>query len=267
MTAINETTAAPAARIDCVLIASGKWHDIDYARLELLKLLGDDERVRTRVFEDYENLEALSGADMLVTYTCDVVPSLAAQETLRAWLSGGGRWYALHGTNSVLRTLEDGKWHAPRYAPLMMNLLGSQFLSHPPIAPYLVEPTGKDHEVTRGIDSFTTTDELYHMELHGPLDVLMDTCCTEVADHFAEGAAAPGRHPVVYVKEHGRGAVLYNTLGHCRSHYDMQPMLDWWPTVDRCAWELPEFHSLLRQGLDWAKGGQGREADGSLAEG
>jgi hypothetical protein len=28
-------------RIDCVLIAGGKYHDIDYARLELLKLLAE----------------------------------------------------------------------------------------------------------------------------------------------------------------------------------------------------------------------------------
>ena len=202
MSEADDKIATPEARIDCVLIASGQWHDIDYARLELLKILGEDERVRTRVFEDYENLDALSGADMLVTYTCDVVPSLAAQEVLQDWLKAGGRWYALHGTNCILRRLDDGAWHAPRHAPLMMELLGSQFLSHPPIAPYLVEPTGGNHEVTRGIDAFTTTDELYHMQLHGPLQVLMDTCCNEVADHFAEGDAAPGRHPVVYVKEH-----------------------------------------------------------------
>ena len=41
-------------RIDGVLIAAGKYHDIDFARLELLKLLGEDMRFRVRVFEDYE---------------------------------------------------------------------------------------------------------------------------------------------------------------------------------------------------------------------
>ena len=56
-------------RIDCVLIAAGKYHDIDFARLELLKLLGEDMRFRVRVFEDYENLEALKAADCIVTYT------------------------------------------------------------------------------------------------------------------------------------------------------------------------------------------------------
>src|SRR5215813_13459215 len=94
-------------KIRCVLVAGGKYHDIDFARLELLKLLAEDERVRVRVFEDYENLDALAQADILVSYTCDVVPSITVQEALRDWVRRGGRWYALHGTNSILRLLSN----------------------------------------------------------------------------------------------------------------------------------------------------------------
>ncbi len=244
-------------RIDCVLICGGVWHDMDFARLELLKLLAEDPRVRTRVFEDYENLDALRAADILITYTCDVTPSLAAQEVLRDWLTAGGRWHALHGTNSVLRLLADGPdkglWDAPRWAPLFMNLVGSQFLTHPPIAPYTVTVADPDHPLVAGIAPFETTDELYHMEIHGDLHVLLETECTVEGTGFVEAADALGTHPVMYLKQHGRGAVLYNTLGHCRGHYDLQPMLDWWPTVDRCAWDLPVFHELLRRGVDWLK--------------
>ena len=95
-------------RINCVLICGGVWHDMDFARLELLKLLAEDPSVRTRVFENYETLDAIREADIVITYTCDVTPSLAAQEVLRDWLAAGGRWYALHGTNSVLRLLDEG---------------------------------------------------------------------------------------------------------------------------------------------------------------
>ena len=54
-------------RLDVVLVAGGKYHDIDFARLELLKLLAEDERIRTRVYEDYSNLHAISNADFLIT--------------------------------------------------------------------------------------------------------------------------------------------------------------------------------------------------------
>lgn len=240
-------------RIDCVLIAGGVWHDIDFARLELLKLLAEDPRVRTRVFEDYENIDAIKGADILISYTCNVVPSQAAQEGLRDWVEAGGRWYALHGTNSILKLMDDGLFHAMRDAPLFMDVLGSQFITHPPIAPYTVTVADPDHELTRGIEAFETTDELYHLEKHGDLHVLLETECTEPGTGFAEAEAALGVHPVMYIKRRGEGAVLYNTLGHCRGHYDLQPLADWWPTVDRCAWELPVFYDLLRRGIGWVK--------------
>jgi len=244
-------------RINCVLVCGGVWHDMDFARLELLKLLAEDPSVRTRVFEDYENIAAIEGADILITYTCDVTPSLKAQEALRAWLQRGGRWYALHGTNSVLRLLSEGPnaglWDAPRWSPLMMDLLGSQFISHPPIVPYRVTVADPDHPLMEGIEPFDTTDELYHMEYHGARHVLLETECTVEGTGFVEAKDAIGTHAVMYLKDHGKGAVLYNTLGHCRGHYDLQPMLDWWPTVDRCAWDLPVFYELLRRGISWLK--------------
>src|SRR6202158_6293399 len=56
--ALNDSK--PKRKIRCVLIAGGKYHDIDFARLELLKLLAQDERVRVRVFEDYGNTAAIA---------------------------------------------------------------------------------------------------------------------------------------------------------------------------------------------------------------
>jgi type 1 glutamine amidotransferase len=249
---VTEGEARPR-RIDCVLVAGGKYHDIDFARLDLLKLLAEDQSVRVRVFEDYENVAAIEACDMLISYTCDIVPSLVAQEALKAWLERGGRWYALHGTSSILRLLDDGLWDAPRWAPLFMDLLGSQFISHPPIEPYRVTVADPSHPLVEGVEPFETTDELYHLETHGVLHVLLETECKGPGTGFVEAEDAPGGHPVFYIKRHGKGAVLYLTLGHCRGHYDLQPLADWWPTVDRCAWDLPVFYTLLRRGIDWAK--------------
>ena len=57
-----------------------------------------------------------------------------------------------------------------------------------------------------------------------------------------------------YLRPLGDGAVLYNTLGHCRGHHDMVPLRDWWPTVDRCSWELPQYRELLRRAVRWGMG-------------
>ncbi|HUI63124.1 MAG TPA: ThuA domain-containing protein [Steroidobacteraceae bacterium] len=240
-------------KLRCVLICGGKYHDFDFARLELLKLLGRDERVRVRIFEDYENLQALAEADFIVTYTCDVTPSLAAQETLRAFLDKGGRWYALHGTNSILRWLPNGLVDSPRWAPMHMQMLGSMFIAHPPIAPYTVTVADPEHPLVRGVKPFETTDELYLLETYGPLQVLLETHFGGEAAGFAESHWPQASHPVFYIKTQGKGAVLYLTLGHCRGHYDLQPLMDYWPTVDRCAWDLPVFYDLLERGIAWAK--------------
>ncbi|MDB5481345.1 MAG: hypothetical protein JWO83_2398 [Caulobacteraceae bacterium] len=239
-------------RLNAVLIAGGKYHDIDFARLELLKLLGEDDRVRVRVFEDYANLAAIKAADFLVSYTCDVTPRLDEQEALRAWLEAGGRWYALHGTNSILRFLANGV-DSPRWAPHFMETLGSQFIAHPPIAPYKVTVADPSHPLVEGVQSFDATDELYLSEMHGQHHVLLETEFGGEAPGFIEHAWPKAKQPVFYVHPVGKGEVLYLTLGHCRGHYDMQPLMDFYPAPEKGSWALPVFYDLLNRGLEWAK--------------
>ncbi len=239
-------------RINCVLIAGGKYHDIDFARLELLKLLAEDDRIRTRVFEDFENVAAIASADLLISYTCDVTPSMVAQEAIRAFVAKGGRYYALHGTNSILRFLESGLVDAPDWAPHFMETLGSAFASHPPIEPYRVDVADRDHPIAAGIEPFETTDELYLSRPRAEMHVILDTEFSGETPGFVDSHWEKARHPIVYLRPLGDGAVLYNALGHCRGHYDLQPVAAWWPTIDRCSWELPVYYDLLRRGIAWA---------------
>ena len=44
------------------LICGGKWHDIDFARVELLKLLGEIPEIRTGVSADYTDVDAIVAA-------------------------------------------------------------------------------------------------------------------------------------------------------------------------------------------------------------
>ena len=158
-------TEAPAGRrVDACLVAGGKYHDIDFARLELLDLLAEHPHVRTRVDATYEDTEALAECSFLVSYTCDVRPSPPAQEAIRSWVQRGGRWLALHGTNAALDLPRPNGVEAPRCFPVWAETLGSQFIAHPPIAPYRVEVAAPDHWLVAGIEPFDTDDELYLME-------------------------------------------------------------------------------------------------------
>lgn len=250
----REGTLEDAGPINVVLVVGGKWHDMDFARAELLRLLGENERLRVRVFEDYSNAEAIRKADFLITYTCDVVPDGETQRMLRDYVLNGRRWFALHGTNSILNFLESGKVDAPDWAPLFMDTLGTAFVAHPPIGPYTVEVTDANHPLTRGIEPFETTDELYLSRTVAPIETLLHCQFEGEAPAFVADRWERVTQPVLYLRSLGKGAVLYLTLGHCRGHYDMRPLLDYFPDVQRGSWELPVFQELTRRGIAWAGG-------------
>ena len=243
-----------------VLVVGGKYHDFDFARLELLKLLAEDDQFRVRVQPDYEDTSGLASASILVSYTCDVRPSLAAQQRIREWVNEGGRWLALHGTNAALGDASVRPVATPRIFPDWADTLGSQFIAHPPIAPYQVAISAPDHWLVAGLEPFQATDELYLSEYpdRQMLIPLLHTSWQGAAVGFVDSdwTTADAQHLVMYLRPLGAGGVLYNTLGHCRSHYDMAPIMDYYPTIERCSWDLPVFYELLRRSLHWARGEQ-----------
>lgn len=256
-------SGAPGSRIDVTLVAGGKYHDIDFARLQLLELLAEHDEYRVRVQPDYEDTDAIAAGRILVSYTCDVRPSERAQQAIRSWVERGGRWVALHGTNAALDLGGPDGVDAPRVFPSWADTLGSQFVAHPPIQPYRVEVTETSHDhpvfwLVDGIEPFDTDDELYLSEYHGRehLVPLLHTTWQGEAKGFVESdwSEADPTHLVMYLRTLGEGAVLYNTLGHCRGHYDMVPVLDYYPRIERCSWEQPAYHELLRRSLRWARG-------------
>lgn len=249
-----------SGRINALLVVGGKWHDFDYARLQLLQLLSSDDRIRTQVSRDYENLTALAESDILITYTCDVRPSVKAQDAIKQWVEQGGRMFALHGTNSAIDAPDTfgPEFQTPDAFPTFSHVLGSRFLSHPAIEPYpvYVSPNAQDDPLVRGISTFHANDELYLSEMTADVEPLLETRWTGTTQGFAT-AEWPIDEPrlVMYRRRLGRGCVLYFTLGHCRSHWDMKhaPFHGMkWPTIDRGSWELAEFHELLRRGVNWA---------------
>lgn len=233
------------------LVAAGKFHDIDFARLELLKLLAEHGAIRTSVSSDYADTRLINSADLLITYTCDVIPTADQTRTLAEWVEGGGRWLALHGTNSLLRFAEDGKVECPDENPAFMALLGTRFTAHPPIAPFKVAITNGDHAMTAGLRGFAIDDELYLTRRTGEIDVLLHTSFTGACPEFRDEQWDEAEVPVLYERRVGQGGILYLTLGHCRGHYDLRPVAGFWPHPQRCGWNYPIFYELLRRGIRW----------------
>ncbi len=240
-------------RVDAHFVAAGQYHDIDFARLEMLKLLAEHPHVRTTVAMDYGDTARLDQCRFLVTYTCNVMPSADELAAIRAFLERGGRWLALHGTNSILRFTDDGRVDCPDERPDVMELLGTQFMAHPPIGKFRVEVIGGDHPLTAGIADFDIVDELYMSDTRAPIKVLMQTRFTGKAERFMR-SDWDDTAPILYLRPVGEGAILYNTLGHCRGHHDLTELTPFYPHPERCAWEYPVYYEMLRRGLRWALG-------------
>ncbi len=144
-------------------------HDHDYARLKLLGLLAERE-VPASVANDFADVEKwLPVSQLLITYVAGPYPNAAQTEALRSWLESGGKWLALHGTSGGRAERVEGVRMRRTLKTEHHALLGSFFLTHPPICEFRAEIRDPNHPLTRGVGtSFTVEDEPYFIELQDP---------------------------------------------------------------------------------------------------
>ncbi|MFT4676467.1 MAG: type 1 glutamine amidotransferase [Patiriisocius sp.] len=239
-------------KIDVYLVCNARYHDTNFARLELLKLLGENEDINTRVAENFSDVEAIADSALLITYTCDLRPTLEEQEALAVFLEKGGRWFALHATNALLDFV-DGKADTPNVAPRFMELLGSRFVAHPANQRIEIKVTDVEHPLTANIEDFVVEEEEpYYCEAHGEQVVLLEASYNEPSVGYvrAEFGTDKESHPQMYLHPWGDGSVLYLSLGHCTGKHDMKPLADIVPVV-RGSWNSPVYYELLRRGILW----------------
>ena len=241
-------------KLDVYLVCNAKYHDTNFARLELLKLLAEQEDVWVRVAENYSDVDAIRESRLLITYTCDLCPSEAEQGALQEFLEQGGRWLALHGTNALVE-IAGGKADTPDRAPQLMQMLGSRFVAHPAIEKFTVRVTDTEHPLTSDIDDFEVDEEPYYCEFFGDNEVLLEATYNTPSSGYVRSDFGTDRdsQPQMYLHRVGEGQVLYLTLGHCTGKYDMRPLMDVAP-ITRCAWNEPIFYELLRRGIRWGVG-------------
>lgn len=242
-------------KIDVYLVCNAKYHDTNFARLELLKLLGEHEDIHTRVAENFSDTEAIAASKLLITYTCDLRPTPEEQEALTEFLENGGKWFALHATNALLDFV-DGKADTPDVAPKFMELLGSRFIAHPANQKIQIRVTDVEHPLTQNIEDFEVEDEEpYYCEPQGEQLVLLEASYHEPSVGYVRSDYGTDRdsHPQMYLHPWGTGSVLYLSLGHCTGKHDMKPMADIVPVV-RGSWNSPVYYELLRRGILWGTG-------------
>ena len=239
-------------QIDVYLVCNAKYHDTNFARLELLKLLAEHEDINKRVGDSFSNIEAIKASTLLITNTCDLRPTEAEQQGLAEFLEAGGRWFALHATNALIEFV-DGKADTPDLAPQFMSLLGSRFIAHPSNTSFTIHVKDREHVLTQGLTDFEVdNEEPYYCEPLGDQHVLLEASYNHPSTGYVRSDYGTDRpsQPQMYLHPVGKGVVLYLTLGHCTGKHDMKPLADVVPVV-RGSWDTPQYYELLRRGIRW----------------
>lgn len=241
-------------------------HDHDYARLRLLGLLAE-RAIPASVANDFADIEKwLPISQLLVSYVAGPYPDAGQCRAIERWLEAGGHWLGLHGTSGGRAERVVGSRQRRTVAAEHHALLGSYFLTHPPIRKIRVEVSNVDHALTRGLGaSFEVEDEPYFVELQEPgsTQILLTADYGADAVSSAIGTLYPtdtslqpdGRTRVLgYFKPVGKGGVTYFALGHChnpaiRAARPADPA-DTTPLTFHGAWESEPFITLLRNTID-----------------
>lgn len=238
---LNSTTAeatpalpTPPANGTRVLIVTGmdypahKWQETTPI---IQSLLQQDLRLKVAVTENPAALARLGSNDW------DVVvlhfqnweqpgPGQIARDHLQRFVENGGGLVSVH--------FACGAWHDEW--PEFTNLLGRVWHGsgpnkpqHDPRGPFLVEFTNPQHPITRGLENFTTTDELYTcLTGSAPIQLLAQ----------AKSKVDQRYHPQAFVRDYGKGRVFLTTLGHDVMAYTNHPTVG----------------EMLRRGTAWAAG-------------
>jgi len=213
-------------------------HDFDFARVRLLEALYAAGDIRTDVAQDYDDSAAIEAGDFLVSYTSQVPVGDEQCHALRRYLERGGRWFAIHASNSV----RDNR-HLP-------GILGSRFITHPPYTRFPVLVSRPDDPLLAGIEPFDVDDEIYIIEHSDDIDVLLHTRWGGEA--LGGRQVEVGDRPLMYRRRVGDGGVLYLALGHCNRPFDT-PSPEGRPQPDRRGpWEMLVYKELIRRGVAWA---------------
>lgn len=136
----------------------------------------------------------------------------AEEEALVSFVENGKKFMGIHAATVV--DPENAKY---------IEMIGGRFVHHSPHHEFTVKIADPGHPILEGMSDFKITDELYVLDRTPAAASIFLTA-------FWENHA----QPMMYLRAHGRGRVLYNALGH-----------------DQEAYENPNFKKLIIHSVKW----------------
>lgn len=225
----DEVAPGPPKAVKRVLIITGqdypghKWQETAPV---LAKALGADARLQVTVKEDPKFLASpeLGHYDVIVLHFMNWEqpdPGPEARANLKRFVENGKGLMLVHFACGAFQ-----EW--PEFRGLAGRSYDPKLRGHDPFGTFRVEITDVKHPITKGLQSFETTDELYTC-LAGdrPIEVLAT----------ARSKVDGKDYPMAFAFTYGAGRVFHSPLGH-----------------DAAALGNPAVAELFRRGCAWAAG-------------
>lgn len=200
-----------------------RWHNWPETTGALLRAFGDDDRIRTRVYTDPDDLlGGLTDCDVLVLNWCNwedaVGLSEQVKQTIEDYTKRGGGVFVHHFANgachaSLPRT--DGLSDWPWYRTLVQRVWEHRQIapgrsSHDRYGKFVVHPQGR-HPLVAGLPSFEVEDELYWRQ-HGQESIDEPLL---MATSNVTGAV----EPLAWAYQVNQSRVVQSLLGHSAATY------------------------------------------------
>lgn len=224
----NPNLPAPKDRTKTnVLIVTGDdLHNWRQTTPVLARGLAEDTRLEVQVLEDPNRLAdaGMQAYDVAVLHFKDKhypAPGPEAREGLRRFVADGKGLVVVH--------FACGAWQGwPEFVKIIGRVWNPKLRGHDPRGPFRVEITDPSHPITRGMQPFETTDELYTcLDGKTPIHLLAE----------AKSKVDGKMYPTAFVLTYGKGRVFHCALGH-----------------DVKALSTPQAMELFRRGAAWTAG-------------
>lgn len=188
-----------------------EFHPTEKGGKILKALLEEDKRFELEMTNDLNTFENLSnrGYSTIVLYTTGFYNELTPEREkgLLEFVSNGGGFVGIHSATDSFRG-----------SRAYIDMIGGEFLTHPPQQEFKVFIEDKNHYLTVRMPDFKVYDEMYHLQSYDPTKVNL------IAYTIWQGK----KLPMVYTRQYGKGRIVYLANGHSLevlNHPEIQKLL------------------------------------------
>lgn len=225
--------------IQTLLLTGANNHDWARSAPFLRDLLQTSGRFEVTLSEDPSQVlsDDLSGIELFFLDYNGPLWSETAQHNFLSAVQNGAGVVIYHAADNAFKGWTEYE--------KMVGLLWREGTGHGNFHVFDVEIRNRDHPITRGLENFSTEDELYHrlVSMH---DTPVEVLATAYSSPQQKGT---GNHePVLMISTYGKGRIFHTALGHL---WAGDPNGDY-RGASLVALENKGFQTTLLRGAEWA---------------